>query len=184
MLKRFARFIFYQLWISQFLMGIDQDLEKIALQEKRLQFKHFDAEVAWSVGTALKAAAERCQAAVAIDIQLHAHPLFLYAMPGTSPDNLDWIRRKRNVVMRYHRSSYAIGLKHQLAHTTPPALDPKDYSTHGGSFPIFLAGTGCVGTITVSGLPQRDDHGLIVSVLQGFLHLTGEDVALDGTFIA
>ena len=34
-------------------MTIDQDLEKIALQEQRLQFKHFDAEVAWTIGTAL-----------------------------------------------------------------------------------------------------------------------------------
>jgi len=163
-------------------MNIDQDLKKIALQEKRLQFEHFDSEVAWAVGTALKAAAEKRQVAVAIDIQLHGHPLFSYAMPGTTPDNLDWIRRKRNVVMRYHRSSYAIGLKHERAQTTlqgGTGLDPKDYSTHGGCFPILLVGTGCVGTITVSGLPQRDDHALVVSVLQNYLHLAGEDLALD-----
>jgi uncharacterized protein (UPF0303 family) len=85
-------------------MSIDQDIKKIALQEKRLQFKHFDAEVAWEIGTALKAAAEKRRVAVAIDIELAGHPLFSYAMPGTSPDNFDWIRRKRNVVMRYHRS--------------------------------------------------------------------------------
>ena len=99
-------------------MGIDNDLEKIALQEKRLQFDSFDAEAAWAIGTALKAAAEKRGAAVAIDIQLHGHPLFAYAMTGTTPDNLDWIRRKRNVVLRYHRSSYAIGLTHQRNQTT------------------------------------------------------------------
>ncbi len=163
-------------------MSIDQDLEKIALQERRLQFKHFDSGVAWAVGCALKAAAEKTQAAVAIDIQLHGFPLFSHAMAGTTPDNLEWIRRKRNVVMRYHRSSYAIGLKHERANTTlqgTTGLDLKDYSTHGGCFPIFVAGAGCVGTITVSGLPQREDHGLVVSVLQDYLHLTGEDLALD-----
>jgi len=83
-------------------MGIDQDLEKIALQEGRLQFKHFDAEVAWAVGSAIKAAAEKRRAAVAIDIQLNGHALFSYAMQGTTPDNWEWVRRKRNVVMRYH----------------------------------------------------------------------------------
>ena len=163
-------------------MNIDQDLEKIALQERRLQFKQFDAEVAWALGTAIKAAAEKRQVAVAIDIGLHGHPLFSYAMPGTTPDNWDWIRRKRNVVVRYHRSSYAIVLKHERAGTTlqgGTGLDPKDYSTHGGCFPILLIGTGCVGTITVSGLPQRDDHTLVVSVLQDYLHLTGEDLALE-----
>jgi len=157
-------------------------LEKILLQEKRLQFKHFDAEVAWTIGTALKAAAEKRQARIAIDIQLHGHALFLYAMPGTTPDNLDWIRRKRNLVMRYQRSSYAIGLKHERAHTTlqsTTGLDLKDYATHGGCFPIILAGTGCVGTITVSGLPQREDHAIVVAVLQEYLQLTDEDLALD-----
>ncbi len=163
-------------------MTIDQDLEKIALQEKRLQFQHFDSEVAWAVGTALKAAAEKRQVAVAIDIQLNGHTLFACAMPGTTPDNWDWIRRKRNVVLRFHRSSYAIGLKHERAQTTLQeklGLDPKDYATHGGCFPIFLAGTVCVGTITVSGLPQREDHALVVSVLQDYLHLADEDLALD-----
>lgn len=163
-------------------MNIDRDLEKIALQEKRLQFDHFDADVAWAVGTALKSAAEKLHAAVAIEIQLHGFPLFSYAMPGTTPDNWEWIRRKRNVVMRYHKSSYAIGLKHERAKTTlqsTAGLDLKDYCTHGGCFPIFVAGTGCVGTITVSGLPQREDHALVVSVLQEYLQLTGEDLALD-----
>jgi uncharacterized protein (UPF0303 family) len=162
-------------------MNIDQDLEKIALQEKKLQFKHFDSAVAWALGTALKAAAEKRQIPVAIDIQLRGYPLFSYAMTGTTPDNWGWIRRKRNTVMRYHRSSYAIGLKHERAHTTlqgATGLDLKDYSTHGGCFPIFLEGTGCIGTITVSGLPQREDHSLVVSVLQTYLHLENEDLSL------
>ncbi len=163
-------------------MTIDQDLEKIAVQEKKLQFNYFDSEVAWAVGNALKAAAEKRKVAVAIDIQLHGHPLFLFAMSGTTPDNLDWIRRKRNVVLRYHRSSYAIGLTHQRNQTTLQAktgLDPKDYAPHGGCFPINLVGTGCVGTITVSGLPQREDHDLVVAVLQDHLNLSSEDLALD-----
>jgi uncharacterized protein (UPF0303 family) len=103
-------------------------------------------------------------------------------MRGTTPDNWEWIRRKRNVVMRYHRSSYAIGLKHERAGTTlqdATGLDLRDYSTHGGCFPVMLAGTGCIGTITVSGLPQREDHSLVVSVLQEYLELTGENLALD-----
>jgi uncharacterized protein (UPF0303 family) len=162
-------------------MTIDQDLEKIALQEKCLQFTRFDAETAWAIGTALKAAAERRKAFVTIDIQLHGTQLFGYAMPGTTPDNWEWVRRKRNVVLRYHRSSYAVGLQHQRAKTTlegSTGLALKDYSTHGGCFPIMLAGTGCVGTITVSGLPQRDDHEMVVQVLQDILQINGQDLAL------
>jgi uncharacterized protein (UPF0303 family) len=163
-------------------MSTDQDLERIALQEKRLQFKHFDSQVAWALGAALKAAAEKRHVAVAIDIQLNGHTLFSYAMPGTTPDNWDWIRRKRNVVLRFRRSSYAVGLQEQRAQTSLQerlGLDLKDYAPHGGCFPILLEGTGCVGTITVSGLPQREDHALVVSVLQDYLHLAGENLALD-----
>jgi uncharacterized protein (UPF0303 family) len=162
-------------------MTIDQDLEKIALQEKKLQFQKFDSTTAWQIGSALKAEAEKRKVAVAIDIQLGNHPLFAYAMPGTTPDNLDWIRRKKNVVMRYHRSSYSVGLRHEKLGTTlqgKSGLELKDYAPHGGCFPILLAGTGCVGTITVSGLPQRDDHSMVVEVLQAHLNLTGEDLAL------
>src|SRR5215510_4400964 len=161
---------------------IEHDLDKIALQERRLQFTEFNSTVAWELGVRLKTAAEKRGAAIAIDIQLHGHPLFSYGMPGITPDNWEWVRRKRNVVMRYHRSSYAIGLKHERAGTTlegSTGLDLRDYSTHGGCFPIMLAGTGCVGTITVSGLPQREDHSIVVSVLQEYLHLSSENLTLD-----
>jgi uncharacterized protein (UPF0303 family) len=163
-------------------VSIDQDLETIAQQEKRLRFKHFDAEVAWAVGSALKAAAEKRKVAVAIDIQLNGHTLFSFAMDGTTPDNWEWVRRKRNVVLRYHRSSYAVGLKHERERTSlyeKSGVDPKDYAPHGGCFPILLQGTGCVGTITVSGLPQREDHALVVFVLQDYLNVPDQNLALD-----
>jgi uncharacterized protein (UPF0303 family) len=163
-------------------MTIDRDLETIALQERRLQFKYFDSGLAWTLGSSIKAAAERSNAAVAIDIQLHGHPLFFFAMPGTTPNNIDWIRRKRNVVLRFHRSSYAIGLTYERDQTTLQAktgADLRDFATHGGGFPILLEGTGCIGSITVSGLPQREDHMLIVSVLQEYFHISPEELALD-----
>ena len=165
-------------------MTIDRDLEKIALQEKRLQFKWFDSKVAWILGSKIKETAEKRNGAVAIDIQLNGHTLFFFAMPGTTPNNADWIRRKRNVVLRFHRSSYAIGLTYERDQTTLQAktgADLRDFATHGGGFPIFIEGTGCVGSITVSGLPQREDHMLIVSVLQDYFGIEPEELALDAT---
>jgi len=55
---------------------IEHDLEKIAQQEKRLQFTEFNAAVAWELGVALRSAALKRGGAVAIDIQLHGHLLF------------------------------------------------------------------------------------------------------------
>ncbi len=162
-------------------MTIDQDLERLALQEERLRFPAFDASTAWTVGTRLRAAAEARGAAVAIDIQVNGHPLFFSAMPATTPDNVDWIRRKRNVVQHFHRSSYAVGLDLQKQQTTLAeklGLPVRDYASHGGCFPIRLAGSGCIGTITVSGLPQRADHELIVAVLAELLKQPAEALAL------
>ena len=43
------------------------------------------------------------------------------------------------------------------------------YAAHGGAFPILLRGTGCIGTVAVSGLPQLEDHRLVVEVLEAVL---------------
>jgi uncharacterized protein (UPF0303 family) len=160
------------------------DIEQIALQEQRLQFERFDATTAWELGTLLKTTAEQRGVAVAIDIQLHGQPLFFFAMPGTTPDNVDWIRRKRNVVQRFHKSSYAMGLQLkqrgiQLGESF--GVSPSDYATAGGCFPLILRGTGCVGTITVSGLPQREDHNLVVEALAEMLGQPLDQLALDSS---
>jgi uncharacterized protein (UPF0303 family) len=36
-----------------------------------------------------------------------------------------------------------------------------------------------VGTITVSGLPQRQDHALVVAVLQKYLKIDDDDLLLE-----
>jgi uncharacterized protein (UPF0303 family) len=89
-------------------------------------------------------------------------------MEGTTPDNVEWVRRKTNVVARFHRSSYAIGLKEKIKNETlfdMQGLPIADYATHGGSFPLAISGAGVVGSATVSGLPQRSDHELVVEAL-------------------
>jgi len=165
-------------------MDLAKDIARIALQEERLQFSSFDATTAWAIGTRLREVAAGRGVAVAIDIQLHGHPLFFAAMPGTTPNNVDWIRRKRNVVQRFHRSSYAVGLELQQGQKTlgdTIGVELRDYAPHGGCFPVNLRGTGCVGTITVSGLPQRDDHALVVEVLAEFLGQPLAELALEAT---
>ncbi len=94
--------------------------------------------------------------------------LFYAALPGTTADNGEWARRKANLVARLGRSSYAIGLMLKARNTTLEekySLTPADYISHGGAFPITVVGTGVIGSITVSGLPQRDDHELVVEAL-------------------
>jgi uncharacterized protein (UPF0303 family) len=160
-------------------MDKSKDLERIALQEQRLRFGSFDHQVAWIIGSRLHQLAQERSLSVSIDIQLHHQVLFFCALPGTTADNADWLRRKRNAVIRFERSSYALGLdigEEKLDATW--GLGTRDYALHGGCFPIFV-GNLCVGTIGVSGLPQREDHKLIVEVLAEQLGVGLEEIALD-----
>jgi uncharacterized protein (UPF0303 family) len=162
-------------------MTLEQDIERILLQEKRLQFDHFDADTAWELGSRLRALGEARSAPIAIDIQIHTMPVFLSALPGSSADNFDWIRRKRNVVIRFLRSSYAVGLELQRDGRTLEAvwgLSTRDHAPHGGGFPIIVKGAGCIGTIGVSGLPQREDHALMVEALAAMLNVPLDEVKL------
>lgn len=102
---------------------------------------------------------------VAIDVRRFGQPLFYAALAGTSPDNAEWVRRKGNLVARFHRSSYAVGLEMGAILFEKYGLPIADYAAHGGSFPIRVHGVGAIGSITVSGLPQRADHELVVEAL-------------------
>ena len=105
---------------------IEEDLQRIALQEERLQFDHFDAQTAWELGSRLCEVAEERHLGIVIDIQLHGLPLFYFACQGTTPDNPEWVRRKRNIVRRFFRSSYAIGLMVKSQKISLDALDTRD----------------------------------------------------------
>src|SRR5690606_7873000 len=106
---------------------------------------------------------------------------FYCALPGTTADNASWVRRKRAVTMRFFRSSYAMGLVLSQQQTTIEAkfgLASADYATHGGSFPIVVEGTGCIGAVSVSGLPQREDHNMVVEALCRLLDLDNSTLQL------
>ncbi len=149
-------------------MGWNEDLERIALQERELVLPRLDAQVAWDLGTRLRAMALERGLAVVIDVRRCGQPLFYAAMDGTTPDNPEWVRRKSNVVARFHRSSYAVGIKEKIKGESlveSQGLAIADYATHGGSFPLSVAGGGILGSVTVSGLPMRADHELGVEAL-------------------
>ncbi len=158
-------------------MGWNEDLERIALQERELQLPRLDAETAWDLGVRLRTMAAQRGLAVVIDIRRFGQPLFYAAMDGTTPDNVEWVRRKSNVVARFQNSSYVAGLREKIKQQTlleSQGLPIEDYATHGGSFPLAVQGAGVVGSITVSGLPQRADHEMVVEAL---CNLLGRDYA-------
>ena len=149
-------------------MTLDDDLAKIFLQEEVLVLSRFDHESAWNLGSRLREMAISRGFGLVIDIRRCGEQLFYCALAGTAPNNADWARRKGNVVAHFHRSSYGIGLELDQKKASLPeryALPFREYAAHGGGFPIRVAGIGVVGSVTVSGLPQRDDHEFVVEAL-------------------
>jgi uncharacterized protein (UPF0303 family) len=153
------------------IMAIAEDLTQITRQETELRFSSFDCDTAWRLGLSIRELALSRKQSIVVDIRRFGQPhqqLFYTAFAGTTPDNQRWVQRKTNVVARFHRSSYAIGLTLEQTNRTfgdRYNLPEADYAAHGGCFPIHVAGSGIIGAITVSGLAQREDHNLVVEAL-------------------
>lgn len=154
-------------------MAISDDLVRIAQQERTLQFPAFAENDAWKLGCRLREAAATRNMPLVIDIRRFGQPLFFSALTGSTPDNVEWARRKSNVVARFHRSSYGMGLDLEERKVTLLerfGLPLTEFAAHGGAFPLTVSGTGVIGSITVSGLPQREDHEFVVETLCAELH--------------
>ena len=121
-------------------MEWNEDLERIALQERELQLPRLDAEIAWELGSSLRTMAAERRLAIVIDVRRFGQPLFYAAMDGTTPDNVEWVRRKSNVVARFHRSSYAVGLKEKTKNES--LLESQGLAAHRLRHPRRLVSLG------------------------------------------
>ena len=145
---------------------------ELAAEEDDLQFASFTNDDAWELGTALVEGARRQGAPVAIDISRNSHTLFHVALPGATPDNDSWIARKQRVVQRFgHSTLYMrqVFVERGTTFEEALALDPQRYAAHGGGFPVVVRSVGPVGVVVVSGLPQLEDHRLVVAALRAHL---------------
>jgi uncharacterized protein (UPF0303 family) len=147
-------------------------LKKLEQEEQELQFTSFSNEDAANLGLSLYETAKEKQLPVTIDITRNGHQLFHLSMPGTSPDNDQWVARKIKLVNRMGMSSYRVAMfLRSLGATLEERfeLSHYEYAAHGGCFPVILKGTGPVGTVTISGLAQEDDHAMVVNALRAYL---------------
>ncbi|HEX9058418.1 MAG TPA: heme-degrading domain-containing protein [Ktedonobacterales bacterium] len=153
----------------------EQLLSTLLKQEEVLRLTEFTNDIAFELGLRLVEAARKEGKGITIDIRRNGQQLFHSALPGTSADNDAWIVRKNRVVERFGHSSYYMGRYYASKDSTlekSAHLPESEYAAHGGAFPVIIKNVGVVGTITVSGLPQREDHEFVVRVLAGFLGVT------------
>ncbi len=147
-------------------------LSQLLQLEQELQFAKFNEAVAWQIGSQLVEQGRREKLPITIDITRGNHQLFHASLPGTSADNDEWVKRKVRLVYRFGHSSFYMG---QLLKSKGKRIEEAylisetEYAPHGGCFPVILKDTGVIGTITVSGLPQEEDHKLVVQTIRDFL---------------
>ncbi|MGR7027039.1 heme-degrading domain-containing protein [Geodermatophilus sp. URMC 62] len=142
---------------------------ELAAEEHELQVTSFTNDDAWALGSALVATARRDGAPVAVEISRNGQRLFSVALTGATPDNASWIERKTRVVDRFGHSSLHVRQSWAERGTTfeeGSGLDPRLYAAHGGAFPVLVRDVGPVGVVAVSGLPQLEDHRMVVAALR------------------
>ena len=151
---------------------MDDVLKQLLQEEQELQFTKFNEDTAWKLGSQLVERAQSQGLPITIDIMRGTHQLFHASLCGTSPDNDEWVKRKVRLVYRFGHSSFYIG---QLLKSKGKRIEESylvsetEYAPHGGCFPVIVKETGVIGTVTVSGLPQEEDHRFVVQALRDYL---------------
>jgi len=151
---------------------MDDLLKQLLQEEQELLFTSFNEDTAWELGSRLVEQARNKGLPVTIDITRGAHQLFHASLQGTSVDNDEWVKRKARLVYRFGHSSFYMAQLLKIKGTRMEEaylLSESEYAPHGGCFPVLVKGTGMIGTVTVSGLAQEEDHKMVVQAIREYL---------------
>ncbi|HEY5818566.1 MAG TPA: heme-degrading domain-containing protein [Mesorhizobium sp.] len=162
-------------------MPAADDIARIAEQERRLVFDRFDEATAFAIGSLIRERGLADKMPIVVELRLWDRLLFYAALPSSTASNGDWVRRKLNVVKMFQKSTYRMVLEEQRPDRTfkpGVGLSATEYVLAGGGFPITVNGIGVVGGIGVSGLPERQDHAVVVAALSAILGLNEASLAL------
>lgn len=155
-----------------------RELDEIELVDSSLSFPSFTAQTAWALGNLLRTKLFAFSKPAVVDISLaHGNHCLFHCVThsGTTPDNDEWVARKRNTVWRWGVSSWWMHNKFagdEMAFAAKFGLSTKasEYAIHGGGWPIRVRGVeGVVAVVVVSGLRQEQDHGIIVQTVSEML---------------
>jgi uncharacterized protein (UPF0303 family) len=147
------------------------EIAALECEAAELVFDRFDVVTAWHLGNVLFEAAMAAALPVVIDIRTQDRTLFHAALPGSTALNDLWARRKSNAALLFQAASLLIGSRNRAKGETLArhGLDAADHADAGGAVPIVVRGVGMVAVATVSGLPQVEDHRLVVQGIRAVL---------------
>jgi uncharacterized protein (UPF0303 family) len=154
-------------WQAKTTGGQQLDTTTIAAQRAIWHLPRFSDADAWQLGNILVDLGTSLP--IVISIRTPNRTLFHAALPGSQALNDRWALRKSNLCLLFGEPSFLIGLRNKEKGETLArhGLGPDDYADAGGSVPIVVGGL-TVAAVTVSGLPQAEDHALVIRALQAF----------------
>ena len=150
-------------------MPEDPTLESLLEEERALVLERFDYDFAWALGSHMRDEASARALPVAIEVTHGLDRVFFALMPGATPDNFDWTHRKAAVVYRLHHSSLYMRIAAQQGGYDFNArfrLPETEFAASGGAVPLIVRNAGLIGVAAVSGLPDVDDHRLVIESLR------------------
>lgn len=151
------------------------NIKEIETQEEKLQLERCDNQMLLDIGLMMLKKAKEEQLRITIDITRCGQQIFHAALPGTSIDNDEWLKRKVNSVYRFGKSSMALQVElEECGKSLEEAYHIKQewYAAAGGAFPIKIKNDGLIGTVAVSGMSSEEDHNLVVECLEKYLEET------------
>ena len=152
--------------------------EKLELEERVLVLPHCDLKDAVEIGEIAVQIARSESLAISIEVRLGEWTVFHTALPGAKPDQPSWIARKARVVLATGHSTMLERVKAEESEIDwyqTYGMPEESHAIHGGGLALNVAGTGLVGILLISGLPQVEDHLFGIRVITEFLARTGEN---------
>lgn len=148
---------------------LSEIIRRVEQQEATVLLPSFDNTAGRRLGEILVGFGVSRGLPITVDVTRGDQQLFHAALDGTAAWNDRWLARKITTVRTLGVSSYLAGLQAKVGghvFEEAPWVDARLMSGHGGGYPVKVAGTGLVGTVAVSGLPDHEDHALAVEALE------------------
>ena len=153
--------------------------EGLALEAKALTLASLTQAQALEIGQIAQEIGLDRKIPIAIEVRMKDWTVFHASLPGSSPENDSWIRRKANVVNKTgHSTIYEKVLAEEQGidwYETTGLLEV-DHAVNGGGIALNVVGLGLTGVLLISGLPEVDDHLLGVEILTEYLARKGEEL--------
>ena len=153
--------------------------ELLERQEELLRFDSFTNQDARRLGNILADIAAENPTPTTVRVCIGDTVVFQYTDSPEEDVRLGWVSRKYNLIRKTgHSSMHACVRNRKLGELAELAADTDTYGFGCGGFPIRLKGeplteensvSSIIGCVALSGLPDPQDHDLVVRALEQFL---------------